>query len=126
MYYVLKKYHIIIIKEDGQQGIYNSGKRLNAVWLVVQGGAKRKSLGAWWILIKEHNIIGNRVKITISRLCRGLSYELYSHSCLLLQRVNNPKPTFTSCRRLNPFYWENAGVNLVIIFFPVNKKLQLV
>lgn len=36
IHYVLKKYHvIIIIKEDGQQGICNVGKRLNAVWLVV-------------------------------------------------------------------------------------------
>jgi len=71
MYYVLKKYHviiiiimiiiiiIIIIKEEGKQGIYNVEKRLNAVWPVVQGGGKRKSLGTWWILIKERNIIGS-------------------------------------------------------------------
>jgi hypothetical protein len=31
----------------------------NAVLRVVQGGGKVKSLGAWWILIKEHNIIGS-------------------------------------------------------------------
>jgi hypothetical protein len=58
VYYLLKKYHVIIIKEDGQQGIYNMGKRLNALLPVVQGGGKIKSLGDWWILIKEHNIIG--------------------------------------------------------------------
>ena len=59
IYCVLEKYYVIIIKEDGQQGIYNVGKRLNAVWPVVQESGKRKSLGAWWILIKESNIIGS-------------------------------------------------------------------
>jgi hypothetical protein len=92
---------------------------------VVQGGGKIKSLGDWWILIKEHNIIGGWVKITLKRLCRRQSRELYSHSSLLLQRVSNPTPTFTSCRRLNPFYCGNTGVNCVTIFFPVNKKLQI-
>jgi hypothetical protein len=50
---------IMIIKEEGKQGIYNVGKRLNAVWPAVQRGGKRKSLGTWWILIKERNIIGS-------------------------------------------------------------------
>jgi hypothetical protein len=57
--YVLKKYNVILIKEEGQQGIYNVGKRLNAVWPVVQRRGIRKSLGAWWILIKERNTIGS-------------------------------------------------------------------
>ena len=86
---------------------------------------ERKSLGAWWILIKERNITGSRVKITLTRLCRRHNCELYSHSCLLLLGVSNPTPTSTSCRRLNLFYWENAGVNCVTIFCPINKKLQL-
>jgi hypothetical protein len=44
-YYVLKKYHVIIIKEDWEQGIYHMGKRLNALCLLCREVGKESPLG---------------------------------------------------------------------------------
>jgi hypothetical protein len=84
--YIRKKYHIAVIKEDEQHGIYIMAGRLSGVWLVLGRRRRRlRSLGAWWSLINERNIIRGALKITLTGLCRRCNLQFYWHNRLLRQ-----------------------------------------